>query len=48
MLALYRALAVWYSGVSLAEVAKWQTRMPQEHVGATPWRFKSSLPHSRP
>jgi hypothetical protein len=25
----------------------WQTRMAQDHVGAIPWRFKSSRPHSR-
>jgi hypothetical protein len=29
----------------LAEVAERQTRQPQELVGATQWRFKSSLPH---
>ncbi len=23
----------------------WQTRKPQELVGAIPWRFKSSQPH---
>lgn len=23
----------------------WQTRMAQDHVGAIPWRFKSSRPH---
>src|SRR5574341_1129988 len=23
----------------------WQTRRPQEPVGATPWEFKSPLPH---
>ena len=30
-----------------AGVAEWQTRMVQVHVGATPWRFKSSHPHHR-
>lgn len=31
-----------------ADVAEWQTRCAQDAVGATPWRFKSSHPHSIP
>ena len=26
-------------------MAEWQTRMVQVHVGATPWKFESSLRH---
>ena len=25
----------------------WQTRMVQDHVGATPWRFESSRRHKK-
>ncbi len=34
--------------INLAVVAKWQTRWLQVPVGATPWRFDSSRPHSQP
>ncbi len=35
-----------FESLILARVAEWQTRKIQDLVGATPWRFKSSLAHS--
>jgi hypothetical protein len=38
-------LYTFYEPSPFAEVAEWQTRWTQDPMGATPWGFKSPLPH---